>query len=175
MTLDIKLLHEENSKLLQENKRLCPVNNQHFIQDSKIERQLILKDNFIKELQETIKYLQLENGALKRTKIEISKQSCLIYKLESKNQELENRLKILSTLRTKRSGMKGSMMSSCSEISLNLSVDDDELDKLYNVLMTTQRSNSIPAKEDNGQNKKSMAEEMDRTLFSPWWGSKLKA
>ena len=66
------------------------------------------------------------------------------------------------------------MMSSCSEISLNLSVDDDELDKLYNVLMTTERT-AEPAKEDSGLIRHSMVEDMDRTHLSPWWGSQLKA
>lgn len=133
-----------------------------------------MRDNFIKELQETIKYLELENCALKKVKIDNSRQSGLIYKLENKNKELEDRLKILSTLRTKRGGMRGSMMSSCSEISLNLSVDDDELDKLYNVLMTTERTNNETVKEDEGKLRHSMVEELDKTQLSPWWGSKLK-
>ena len=71
--------------------------------------------------------------------------------------------------------MRGSMMSSCSEISLNLSVDDEELDKLYNVLMTTERTNNEVSKEEDGSLRHSMVEELDKTQLSPWWGHKLKA
>lgn len=70
---------------MQENKRLYPVNNDVFIQESKIENQLKVRDNVIKELQEKIKYLELENFRLKRAQIESSKQSNLICKLEDKN------------------------------------------------------------------------------------------
>lgn len=70
---------------MQENKRLYPVNNDVFIQESKIENQLKARDNVIKELQEKIKYLELENFRLKRAQIESSKQSNLICKLEDKN------------------------------------------------------------------------------------------
>jgi hypothetical protein len=57
MSFELNLMHDENQKLILENKRLCPINNEHFILDSKIENQLLKRDNFIKELQETIKYL----------------------------------------------------------------------------------------------------------------------
>jgi len=75
MTVELNLMHEENQRLLLENKRLCPVNNEHFILDSKIENQLMMRDNLIKELQESLKYLELENCALKKVKIDNSRQS----------------------------------------------------------------------------------------------------
>lgn len=52
----------------------------------------------------------------------------------------------MSALRTKRNQLKKSMMSSCSEISLNLSadadadVDDDDFSKFYEALRTTERT-----------------------------------
>ena len=59
-----------------------------------------------------------------------------------RNKALENRLKVMSALRTKRNRLKNSMMSSCSEISLNLSADaeDEDFGKFYDALMTTERT-----------------------------------
>lgn len=46
----------------------------------------------------------------------------------------------MTALRTKRSRLKGSMISSCSEISLNLSADadDEEINLLYDALKTAE-------------------------------------
>lgn len=48
----------------------------------------------------------------------------------------------MSALKTKRNRLKGSMMSSCSEISLNLSADHDEeeMEKIYDALRSTERT-----------------------------------
>jgi hypothetical protein len=88
-----------------------------------------LRDSLILQLQDRIKYLELENITLKKAKSEKVNQDSLIAKLEKKNKSLEDKVKVLTRIKTKRNNLTGSMISEFSDMSLNLSADDDESDR----------------------------------------------
>lgn len=96
------------------------------------------------QLQDRIKYLELENITLKKTKTEKVNQENTIAKLEKKNKSLEEKVKILTIIKTKRNKLTGSMISEFSDMSLNLSADDDEGDcrdwKFYPALKTAEKT-----------------------------------
>lgn len=94
-----------------------------------MENQLVLKDHFIEKLEQKIKYMELENSTLLKTKTERMRQCTQICKLQIRNKDLEEQLKILN--RVRRNKLKGSMLSECSELSLNLSIEEDDVEKKY--------------------------------------------
>lgn len=70
-----------------------------------------VKDTIILQLKDKLKYLELENIALKKYKSDKFKQEELIFKLEKKNRNLEEKVKILTRIKTKRHNLTGSMIS----------------------------------------------------------------
>jgi hypothetical protein len=61
-------------------------------------------------------------------------------KLEKKNKHLEEKIKILSRMKTKRSRLASSMVSDFSDLSLNLSVDEEDIEKFYPELKTAEKT-----------------------------------